>query len=48
MTQFWLDVAEHGDFLDDGVLERLVAAENDDTGVDSHALQLFYGVLSGL
>ena len=42
-----LDVAEHGDFLDNGVFERLVAAKNDDTGVDSHALQLFYGVLSG-
>ena len=41
-------VAEHGDFLEDAVLQGLVAAQDDDVRLDPHALQLLDGVLGGL
>ena len=43
-----LYVAEHRNFVENGRLQRLVAAENDDVGVDAHALKLLHGVLRGL
>ena len=35
-----LDVAEQGDFAEDGLLERLIAAQHDDVRGNAHALQL--------
>ena len=43
-----LDVAEHRNFAEDGRLQRLVAAEDDDVRPDAHALQLFDGMLRRL
>ena len=43
-----LDVAEHGDLSEDAVLQRLVAAQDDDVRRDTHALKLLDGVLGGL
>ena len=42
------DVAEHADFLENGWLQRLVAAQDNDIRLDAHALQFLDGVLSGL
>ena len=44
----FLNVAEVGNLLDDLVFKRLVAAQDQDAGVDSHSLQFFYGMLCGL
>ena len=43
-----LYVAEHRNLLENRGLERLVAAEHDDIGVDAHAEKLLHGVLRGL
>ena len=43
-----LDVAEQGDFAEDGLLERLIAAQHDDVRGNAHALQLLDRVLRGL
>ena len=43
-----LDVAEHRDLLKYRLLKRLVAAQDDDIGLNAHALKLLDGVLSGL
>ena len=43
-----LYIAEHGDFFENGFLQRLVAAQNDEIGVDAHALQLLDGMLCRL
>ena len=43
-----LYVAEQRNFLENRGLERLVAAEYDDIGVDAHAEKLLHGVLRGL
>ena len=43
-----LDVAEHRNFAEDGRLQRLVAAEDDDVRPDAHALQFFDGMLRRL
>ena len=43
-----LYVAEQGDFLEDALLQRLVAAQDDDIRADAHALQLLDRVLGGL
>ena len=43
-----LDIAEQADFLEDAVLQGLVAAQNHDVRLDTHALQLPDGVLGGL
>ena len=43
-----LDVAEHRDLLENGGLQRLIAAQHDDIGIDAHALQLLHGMLGGL
>ena len=43
-----LYIAEQADFLEDAVLQGLVAAQNHDVRLDTHALQLPDGVLGGL
>ena len=43
-----LDVAEHGNLFEDRFLQRLVAAQDDDVGIDAHALKLLDGMLRGL
>ena len=44
----FLDVAEQRDLLEDRLLQRAVAAQNDDIGMDAHALQLFDRMLCRL
>ena len=41
-------IAKQGDFLEDGGLQRRIAAQHDDVRVDAHALQLLDAVLGGL
>ena len=41
------DVAEHGDLVEDRLLQRFVAAQHDDVRGDAHALQFLDGVLGG-
>ena len=43
-----LYIAEHGDFLKNRRLQRLVAPEDDEVGIDPHALKLLDRVLGGL
>ena len=43
-----LDVAEHGYLVEDGLLKRLVAAQDYDVRVYSHALELLDRMLRGL
>ena len=43
-----LDVAEQGDLFEDPFFERTVAAQHDNIRMDTHALQLLYGMLGGL
>ena len=43
-----LHVAEHGNLLENGILQRLIAAQDDDVRLHAHALQFLYRMLSGL
>ena len=43
-----LHVAEEGYLFENGILERLIAAEDYYIGVYAHALKLLYGMLGGL
>ena len=43
-----LHIAEHGNLFENGLLQRLIAAQDDDVRSDAHALQFLYGVLGGL
>ena len=43
-----LYIAEHGDFLENRRLQRLVAPEDNEVGIDPHALKLLDRVLGGL
>ena len=42
------DIAEERNLFENGVLQRLVAAQDNDVGVNAHALQLAHRVLRGL
>ena len=42
------DIAEERNLFENGVLQRLVAAQDDDVGVNAHPLQLAHRVLRGL
>ena len=42
-----LNIAEHGDFFENGFFQRLITAQNNDVGIHAHALKLLYRVLGG-